>query len=57
MLAEYDNLDISASFASCGDISRTSANLLNLTLRILESSLSVPDICSAVFIGTNVESL
>lgn len=57
MLAEYDSRDINASFASCGDISRTSANLLNLTLRILESSLSVPDICSVVLIGTNVESL
>lgn len=43
MLAVYDKRDISASVASCGDISRTSANLLNLTLRILESSLSVPD--------------
>lgn len=56
MLAEYDNLDIRASPASCGDISLTSASLLNRTLRMLESSLSVPEMVS-VFIGTNVESL
>lgn len=56
MLAEYDNRDINASPASCGDISLTSANLLKRTLRMLESSLSTPETVSA-FIGTNVESL
>lgn len=55
-LAAYDRRDSNASVASCGDISRTSANLLKRTLRMLESSLSVPDIWSA-FSGTYVESL
>lgn len=55
-LAVYERRDSRASVASFGDISRTSANLLKRTLRMLESSLSVPDIWSA-FSGTYVESL
>lgn len=57
MLAAYDKRDINASVASCGDISRTSASLLNRTLRMLESSLSVPEMWPPFLIGTYVESL
>lgn len=58
MLAAYDRRDISASVASCADISRTSAILLKRTLRMLESSLSVPETTPVVpvRIGINVGS-